>query len=224
MENLKKRRLVVLEDEEKRDTGGMEEVKVTGLFLHTSSSSSSPLEDSPPAPCSSCQQFNKLHPKLSQIYHENICYDCYESSPETYRQLTTQDLKDQYFLTSYQILHHFPYFELKANPFNKSFTCMKLFLMKHVQEFILKKYETVEAFEKVKRERDEKKVKRELEKYGHRLKSNNSDREGVGVKGESKKSQKKRKADLMIKSLVSIIKGTDPTPAPASDPLHGSSK
>jgi hypothetical protein len=245
MENLKKQRLNIPEGGDGGDCVGFKEEKddiiiseVEEIKVASSSSSSSSsscfVSPSPPAvsdhnhnnpltlSCSSCQQQNnKFHPKLFEIYHENICYDCYENSPETYRQITQQELKDQYFLTTYQIQNYFPYYEMKANPLQKSFHCMKLFLFKHVKEFLEKKYGTMAKFELMKRERDEKKVRRELEKYENRLKTvgieaaeggeggeGEGGRKGRG-KGESMKSQKKRKADLMIKSLVSIIKGED---------------
>ena len=180
-----------------------------------------------PPPCSSCHQYKELHSKLFKIYHENICYDCYDNSsqPEIYQQITQQELKEKYLITSTQIHSSFPYYELKKNPCHRSFHCMKLFLVKHVKEYLVKKYVTMERFERIKEEKDEKKAQKEIEKYQQRLKNGEigvgGEGEGGKGKGESLKSQKKRKTDLMIKSLVSIIKGDDKSNTDSNEQEEG---
>jgi DNA-repair protein complementing XP-A cells len=100
--------------------------------------------------------------QLYENFQEKICYDCKARNHDLYRLVSKQEAMKQFLVSddSFQLFK----FISKPNPHNPHWQPMKLFLSKHILQFSLLKYGTVENLEKEKQKRDEKKYEKTLQK------------------------------------------------------------
>ena len=98
-------------------------------------------------PCEVCGSLSGLDPELYEYFGVSVCHSCKteESTNSDYRLITKTQAKKDFLLTEEELndVKLLPSFT-KKNPHNPRWSDMKLFLRKHVREFALTKFGSIE--------------------------------------------------------------------------------
>ncbi|KAJ2726459.1 DNA repair protein rad14 [Coemansia sp. Benny D115] len=98
-----------------------------------------------------------------KVFKIMVCKSCIESIPDKYSLLTKTEAKDDYLLTDSELRDRelFPVWE-KANPHKSTWNNMLLYLRKHLEEFAIRKWGSLEGLDReFERRVDEKRARKE---------------------------------------------------------------
>lgn len=106
-----------------------------------------------------------LNCEIKRLFQMNVCSGC---SWEKLKFITKTRCIQEYLLTVDE-LKHFSYLS-RPNPHKGTWNDMQLFLEDQIKEFAMEKYDSLEAIEKIKKDRERQRKTRKLENVKKRVK------------------------------------------------------